>query len=63
MAEGRPRAELAPVPGDPLSCKSGGVIKLFRGPPSIKVDDQGAFYVLESCRHRIQVYRRDYGNR
>lgn len=55
--------ELEPVPSDPLSYKSGSVIKLFWGPTAIKVDEQGAFYVLESCRHRVQVYRRDDGNR
>jgi DNA-binding beta-propeller fold protein YncE len=36
--------------------ESASIEKLFWGPVSVKVDDQGQLYVVESCRHRIQVY-------
>ncbi len=32
--------------------------KLFWGPIAVEVDDQGQIFVLESARHRIQVYRK-----
>ena len=38
--------------------ESASIEKLFWGPTSVKVDDQGTLYVVESCRHRIQVYGR-----
>jgi DNA-binding beta-propeller fold protein YncE len=38
--------------------ESASVEKLFWGPIAVKVDDQGRLYVVESCRHRIQVYRK-----
>ena len=30
----------------------------FWGPVAVAVDDQGRGFVVESCRNRIQVYRR-----
>ncbi len=38
--------------------ESASIEKLFWGPTSVKVDARGTLYVVESCRHRIQVYRR-----
>jgi DNA-binding beta-propeller fold protein YncE len=38
--------------------ESASIEKLFWGPIAVKVDDQGRLYVVESCRHRIQVYRK-----
>ena len=32
--------------------------KLFSGPTSLKLDDEGRMYVVESCRYCIQVYQR-----
>ena len=32
--------------------------KLFWGPVSVKVDQRGRLFVVESCRYRIQVYER-----
>ena len=32
--------------------------KLFREPIAVEVDDEGRIFVLESARHRIQVYRK-----
>jgi hypothetical protein len=37
--------------------ESASIEKLFWGPISVKVDNEGRLYVVESCRHRIQVYR------
>ena len=41
---------------DYLRDESASVEKLFWGPIAVKVDSQGRLYVVESCRHRIQVY-------
>lgn len=43
-------------PDDYLRDESGAVEKLFWGPTAVKVDAQGRFYVVESARHRIQIY-------
>ena len=32
--------------------------KRFWGPTGIKLDDQGRLYVVESCRHRMQIYQK-----
>jgi DNA-binding beta-propeller fold protein YncE len=50
--------ELALSPADDLREESASIEKFFWGPVAVKVDDQGRFYVVESCRHRIQVYRK-----
>jgi DNA-binding beta-propeller fold protein YncE len=59
--EERRKANLEPELGlsasDELREESASIEKLFWGPISVKVDDQGRLYVVESCRHRIQVYR------
>ena len=39
--------------------ESAHIEKLFWGPIAVKLDAQGRLYVVESCRHRIQVYCRD----
>lgn len=33
--------------------------KRFWGPTAVKIDRQGRVFVVDSCRHRIQVYQRD----
>ena len=38
---------------------SASIEKLFWGPTSVKLDSEGRLYVVESCRHRIQVYRKE----
>ena len=58
--EGRKKSDLEPEL-DPLSVDlvrdaSASIEKLFWGPTSVKVDAQGRIYVVDSCRHRIQVY-------
>ena len=39
--------------------QSANVEKLFWGPTAVKLDGRGNLLVADSCRHRIQVYRRD----
>jgi DNA-binding beta-propeller fold protein YncE len=64
--EERQRANLEPElslsASDDLREESASIEKLFWGPISVKVDDQGRLYVVESCRHRIQVYRKPPGS-
>ena len=36
---------------------SANVEKLFWGPTSVKLDGAGRIYVVDSLRHRIQIYR------
>ena len=38
--------------------ESANVEKLFWGPTAVKLDGKGNLLVVDSCRHRIQVYRR-----
>ena len=40
-----------------LNYQSGSIEKLFWGPMSVKTDEEGRVYILESLRHRIQIYR------
>jgi DNA-binding beta-propeller fold protein YncE len=54
--------ELNLSPTDDLREESASIEKLFWGPISVKVDDQGRLYVVESCRHRMQVYRKAVGS-
>jgi DNA-binding beta-propeller fold protein YncE len=60
--EERHKANLEPEltwsPSDELRDESASIEKLFWGPIAVKVDDQDRLYVVESCRHRIQVYRK-----
>ena len=36
--------------------QSANVEKLFWGPTAVKLDDNGNIFVVDSCRHRVQVY-------
>jgi DNA-binding beta-propeller fold protein YncE len=60
--EERQKANLEPAlnlsPSDDLREESASIEKFFWGPTAVKVDDQGRLYVVDSCRHRIQVYRK-----
>ena len=64
--EERRKADLEPELSlsatDDLREESASIEKLFWGPISVKVDEQGRLYVVESCRHRIQVYRQASGS-
>ena len=42
--------------------RSANVEKLFWGPTSVKVGPDGLVYVVDSLRHRIQIYRDVVGN-
>ena len=65
--EERQKADLEPEiqlsPSDDRREESASIEKLFWGPTAVKVDDQGRLYVVDSCRHRIQVYRKSRDNR
>jgi DNA-binding beta-propeller fold protein YncE len=56
----RIKAHLEPKPELPaedyMRNHSAAIEKLFWGPISLKVDDQDRLYVVDSCRHRVQVY-------
>ncbi len=61
-AEGAARraADLEPVvdpPEEKLRETSANVEKLFWGPTAVKLDGLGRVYVVDSCRHRLQIYR------
>ena len=51
--------ELDPSTPDFPRHQSAAVEKFFWGPTSVKVDDQGRVYVVDSRRHRIQIYRKE----
>ena len=64
--EERQKADLEPAL-DPLTTydtrdESAGIEKYFWGPTSVRLDDEGRMYVVDSCRHRIQIYRRGNGS-
>ena len=39
--------------------ESANVEKLLWGPTSVKLDHQGHIYIVDSCRHRLQIYRKE----
>ncbi|MGE3538007.1 MAG: 6-bladed beta-propeller [Candidatus Tectimicrobiota bacterium] len=49
---------LEPPPTDMKRYASASIEKLFWGPVAVKIDEAGRLYVVESCRHRIQIYCR-----
>ena len=59
----RKKANLEPdldlLPSEYPREESASIEKLFWGPTSVKVDGVGRIYVVDSCRHRIQIYRRE----
>ncbi|HEU0022739.1 MAG TPA: NHL repeat-containing protein [Dehalococcoidia bacterium] len=38
--------------------ESASVEKLLWGPTAVKLDLQGRIYIVDSCRHRLQIYRK-----
>ena len=36
------------------------VERFLKGPTSVKLDDAGSLYIVDSCRYRLQIYRRVY---
>ena len=50
--------ELDLAPNDILRDESASIEKLFWGPTSVKVDDLGRVYVVDTGRYRIQIYQK-----
>ena len=40
--------------------KNREVERFLWGPTSVKLDTAGLIYIVDSCRYRLQVYRRVY---
>ncbi len=57
-ADMNPEVDPKLSPGDVLRYQSASVEKYFWGPTAVKCDGEGNVYVVDSCRHRIQVYRK-----
>ena len=58
----RREADLAPAVNpwrDHHREASAGVEAFFWGPTSVNLDDAGGIYVVDSCRHRVQIYRKN----
>ena len=43
---------------EPAREESASIEKLLWGPTAVKLDAQGRIYIVDSCRHRLQIYRR-----
>ena len=60
--EARQQADLDHVPEpsvtDRYRNESAAVEKLFWGPTSVVTDDDGRLFVVDSCRHRVQIYQK-----
>jgi DNA-binding beta-propeller fold protein YncE len=59
----RQKADLEPPlelpPTEAARYESASIEKLFWGPVAVKLDAQDRLYVVESCRHRIQIYEKN----
>ena len=40
--------------------KNREVERFLWGPTSVKLDADGLIYIVDSCRYRLQIYRRVY---
>ncbi len=60
--EERQKADMEPtldlLPHDYSREESATIEKLFWGPTAVKIDAEGRMFVVDSCRHRIQVYQK-----
>ena len=57
----RKAADLEPVvdpPGERRREESANVEKLLWGPTAVKLDGHGRIYIVDSCRHRLQLYQK-----
>ncbi len=57
----RRMADLEPVVEstvERLREQSANVEKLLWGPTAVKLDGAGRIYIVDSCRHRLQIYRK-----
>jgi hypothetical protein len=41
--------------------ESASIEKLLWGPTAVKLDVHGRVYIVDSCRHRLQIYRKSTG--
>ncbi len=60
-AAAREAADLEPVVDPPAERhreESANIEKLLWGPTAVKLDAQGRIYIVDSCRHRLQVYQK-----
>ena len=60
-AAAREAADLEPVidpPAERRREESANVEKLLWGPTAVKLDGQGRIYIVDSCRHRLQIYQK-----
>jgi DNA-binding beta-propeller fold protein YncE len=60
-AQERRRSDLEPTikPREEQSREeSANIEKLLWGPTAVKVDTQGRIYIVDSCRHRLQIYQK-----
>ena len=48
---------IKPHPGQARE-ESANVEKLLWGPTAVKLDAAGRIYIVDSCRHRVQVYQK-----
>ena len=58
----RDAADLEPAidaPAERHREESAAVEKLLWGPTAVKLDGEGRIYIVDSCRHRIQVYQKN----
>ena len=51
--------EIDPV-GERDREESANVEKLLWGPTAVKLDREGRTFIVDSCRHRLQVYRKEW---
>ena len=62
LFEGRQKADmeppLDPAVGEFFRNEPGGIEKYFWAPTTVKVDPQGKVYVVDTGRHRIQIYEK-----
>ena len=60
--EERQKADMEPAPDlilhDYSREESATIEKLFWGPTAVKIDAEGRVFVVDSCRHRIQIYQK-----
>jgi DNA-binding beta-propeller fold protein YncE len=61
-ADLEPQVDLSLYDGSPADAfreTAASIEKRFWGPTAVKLDTEGRIYIVDSCRHRIQVYCKD----
>ena len=60
-ADQRRKADLEPVikpHPEQAREESANVEKLLWGPTAVKIDAVGRIFIVDSCRHRVQIYQK-----